>query len=140
MADKRTRREKLEAMANQTESPNERAIARSKLGLPPEGEYTEINIGGFIFRIRVLDNPTIIHRFDPAEAQRTSHDNSPTFCPNCGHGEYLHAGGMCYGLWLEPCSCHWSILGTGNAAGLDPGWHSPEDMRASWSVDGSPIP
>lgn len=48
-----------------------------------------------------------------------------TYCPNCTHGEFTHAGGACYN-----CSnhCGWHILGQGNAWGLPRGWYPGVDL------------
>lgn len=62
-----------------------------------------------------------------ADVISDSHASSDTFCPGCGHGDRVHAGGSCYACLR---SCGYSILGRGNAFRLAPGWHCNAASKA----------
>lgn len=101
MPDTRTLRQKLEAMAKQTASPEEASIAQRKLLL--KGELRETYAGIF------------------------ASDDAAGPCPGCSHGADRHAGGTCYGM-NSFCDCRWHILSEGNTFRLPKGWHSVSDM------------
>ena len=132
MGDSRSRREKLEAMANQTASPHEAAVARTKLGKHPTIVTANEKIDG-----KRMDPPegwadAVWHAFTQAYTRQASratyHQWGPIRapvgipCPGCGHSALEHVGGTCYAC--ESMICNWVSLGPGNAYGLSPGWHN----------------
>ena len=120
--DHRSRRQKLEAMANQTTSPQEAAIARSKL------VEMRKNDGG-----------------DHATAQKSRPLSGPGYafhglCPGCGHTAFLHSTPSGYlGCTTPKCFCLYTFFPY-PAFGLDQGWHSlRERIDAKLEMDGIKI-